>query len=211
MARYAAEVRDMDGQVTRLLDGLAERGVLDRAVVAITSDHGEALAGDHGYFFAHNTGLTQDQIHVPLVIRCPGCPSGTTESRPVSTTDVLPTALARLGLPLPEGLTIDGLDLFGPAGDSAAPRIVFSQRARRITVRRGGWKLHWQHGEGPTLYDLAADPGETRDVSADHAERTRELLELMREYLRRDVLAQPESRNMRSQKERDELRALGYL
>jgi arylsulfatase A-like enzyme len=47
MARYAAEVRDMDGQVARLLDGLAERGVLDRAVVAITSDHGEALAGDH--------------------------------------------------------------------------------------------------------------------------------------------------------------------
>jgi hypothetical protein len=33
----------------------------------------------------------------------------------------------------------------------------------------------------------------------------------MREYLRREVLAQPESRNMRSQKERDELRALGYL
>ena len=46
MARYAGEVRFVDQEIGRLLDGLAERGVLDRAVVAITSDHGEAMAGD---------------------------------------------------------------------------------------------------------------------------------------------------------------------
>lgn len=220
MARYAAEVRDMDGEVARLFEGLAERGVLDTAVVAITSDHGEALAGDHGHFFGHNTGLTQDQIHVPLVIRCPGCPAGTTESRPVSNADVLPTVLARLGVALPEGPAMDGLDLFRPGSEATIeeierggkkPRIVFSQRSRLITVRLGDWKLHWQHGHDPALYDLAADPGEARDVSADHPERTRELLERLHRYLRREVLARPESRRTQSDKERDDLRTLGYL
>ncbi len=55
-ARYAAEVRALDAQVHRVLVTL-ERWV-DATAVILTSDHGEALGGDHGYYFSHGNGLT---------------------------------------------------------------------------------------------------------------------------------------------------------
>lgn len=210
VARYAAEVRSLDREAGRLLDGLAARGVLDRAIVVLTSDHGEALAGDHGYFFSHNNGLTEDQVHVPMVIRCPGCPFGRTVDRPVSTVDVMPTVLARLGLPGPSGVELDGIDLFGPAAGNR-PLAVFSQRGREVAVREGDWKLVWPHGEDPRLFDLASDPGELHDLAAQYPERRAELAARVRSHLRRPAVAHAERRDYGTAKEREELRALGYL
>ncbi len=210
LARYAAEVRSMDREAGRLLDGLASRGVLDRAVVVFTSDHGEALAGDHGYYFSHNNGLTEDQIHVPLVVRCPGCPFGRAVDRPVSTVDVVPTVLARLGLSGPPGVELDGIDLFGPQAGSR-PFAVFSQRGREVAVREAGWKLIWRHGRDPMLFDLATDPGELTDLASGHPDRVAELVARVRDLRARPAVARAERREMGTPAEREELKALGYL
>lgn len=210
LARYAAEVRSMDREAGRLLDGLAARGVLDRAVVVLTSDHGEALAGDHGYYFSHNNGLTEDQVHVPMVIRCPGCPFGGTVDRPVSTVDVVPTVLARLGLPGPPGVDLDGVDLFGPQAGSR-PFAVFSQRGSEVAVREGDWKLVWPRGREPRLFDLATDPWELIDLAAEHPDRLAALVARVRDLRARPAVARAERRDMGTPAEREELKALGYL
>jgi arylsulfatase A-like enzyme len=110
---------------------------------------------------------------------------------PVSLVDVLPTLLAGLGLPrLPETA---GRDLSAAlAGAEPAEAAVFSVTAypnQMTAVRRGDWKLvhtplpprpiprdSWRDfyatEESYALYDLARDPGEERDVSAEEPERT---------------------------------------
>ena len=50
--------------------GSAQEGVLDRAIVAVTSDHGEGL-GDHGEE-EHGIFLYREAVHVPLILRLPG-------------------------------------------------------------------------------------------------------------------------------------------
>lgn len=206
LARYAAEVRFMDREVGRLLDGLAERGILGEAVVVVTSDHGEALAGDHGFYFCHGHGLTQDQVSVPLVVRWPGGPAGETVARPVSTVDVLPTALARLGVPAPAGHALDGADLFG-----GAPGLVYGQSAFQVSLREGEWKAIWRPDVSAALYRLAGDPGELRDLAGEHPGRLAALGARLREVRAREVLADPRERGTPDAAEARELRALGYL
>ena len=67
---YDGEVAYADALVGRFLDGLRERALLDRTVVAFVSDHGEAL-GDHGER-EHGFFLYRETVRVPLVVRLPG-------------------------------------------------------------------------------------------------------------------------------------------
>jgi arylsulfatase len=206
LARYAAEVRFMDGEVGRLLEGLTARGILDRAVVVLTADHGEALAGDHGFYFSHGNGLTQDQVDVPLVVRWPGCPAGETVERPVSTLDVVPTVLALLGAPGPRGQLLDGTDLLGDGSP-----FVYGESRHQVSVEEGEWKAIWRPDGSAALYRLSDDPGELRDRAAEHPDRLAALAARLREVRRREVLAEPLTRGRRSRREEQELRALGYL
>lgn len=206
LARYAAEVRFLDAEVGRLLAGLGAREVLDGAVVAVSSDHGEALVDDHGYYFSHGNGITQDQVHVPLFLRCPGCPSGASVARPVSTVDLAPTVLARLGVPVPAGLALDGDDLLA---DGA--RGVYSQSAKRVALRDGDWKVTWRRGESPVLYHLAEDPGELHDLATEHPDRLRLLMSQLQEMRRLPPLSRPVVRGNTSEEAREHLQALGYL
>jgi arylsulfatase A-like enzyme len=206
LARYAAEVRFMDGEVGRLLEGLTARGILDRAVVVLTADHGEALAGDHGFYFSHGNGLTQDQVDVPLVVRWPGCPAGETVERPVSTLDVVPTVLALLGAPGPRGQLLDGTDLLGDGSP-----FVYGESRHQVSVEEGEWKAIWRPDGSAALFRLTDDPGVLRDRAAEHPDRLEALAARLREVRRREVLAEPLTRGRRSRREEQELRALGYL
>jgi len=204
-ARYAAEVREMDRQVARVLSWLEERGLASQTVVILTSDHGEALGDDHGYYFSHANGLTRDQVHVPLVLKSPGI-SPEVVDRLVSTADVVPTALELLGLPAdPE---LDGTSLL-----SAEARPAVSQSGNRLALRSGDWKIEFRGQTREwTLFDLAADPDETTDLEESHPERFAELKEMLTRARRRPPLAKPVNRgDPAAEERRKELKALGYL
>lgn len=210
VARYAGEVRFMDGEVGRFLDGLAARGMLDSSVVVVTSDHGEAMVDEHGFYFSHANGLTEDQLHVPLVVRCPACPAGKSVEEPVSTVDVVPTVLARLGLPLPGDGEMDGGDLLDP-GDEGARRPVYSQSPRQLALRDGDWKVVWKRRADPLLYRVTDDPGELRDLARRHPERLAALVARLRQIRALPVLAHPTVRDETPEATREQLKALGYL
>lgn len=204
LSRYAAEVHSLDRELGRLVDGLRRAGLLDDSLLILTSDHGEALENDHGYYFSHSNGMTVDQLHVPLMLRCSACPAGLSVDRPVSTVDILPTALDLLGVEVE--VATDGLHLL-----DETPRVVVSQSLGEIAVRRGRWKAVWKRDEPPRLFDLASDPAEARDLSTERPEELRRLSELMREARSRPVIARAGLREKARKKAREALAALGYL
>jgi len=207
LARYAAEVRFFDSAVSRLLSELDERGQIDESVIVITADHGEALDGDHGYFFSHDNELTEDQIHVPLLLCYPGHLAGTRVEEPVSTLDIAPTVLELLGLA--DSVGPDDFD--GRALLERGPRKLVGETGDQWSLREGSWKLRWLRGRGPIqLVDLDSDPNEEANVA--DSKRAEALRADMQAIGARPPLATPVSREDDGSDELIRaLEALGYL
>jgi choline-sulfatase len=163
-APYDGEIATADAAVGTVLAELKRRGLYDGAIVVLLSDHGEGL-GEHGEE-QHGFFLYRETLQVPLLVKLPGgVRSGTTVLAPAQLVDVAPTLLALAGVERPAGL--DGQSLFSlPAerrvyAETFYPRLHYgwSELASLIEGR-----FHYIHGPAPELFDLAADPRETRDV-----------------------------------------------
>jgi arylsulfatase A-like enzyme len=154
---YDAEIAFVDDQVGRLVDAFADRKVL----WALVADHGEGL-GEHGEMThgLFNYNATQ---HVPFILAGEGISAGVQEE-PVSTADVMPSILAALGLPVP-----DGLDGKAQPGKADAPYAESYQLADRFKIAPhrmvvdGNLKLI--DTPRPELYDVAADPHERNNLA----------------------------------------------
>ena len=98
---YDAGVHEADAGVGQILDLLAETDRLENALVIVVSDHGESF-GDHHVHIGHGLALTDDEIHIPLLIRFPGREgAGQRIETLVDMTDIAPTALDVMGIPAP--------------------------------------------------------------------------------------------------------------
>jgi len=193
---YDAELRFLDDELGRLLEGLSARGVLEDAVLIVTGDHGETF-WEHGDFWNHGLALYQTTIHVPMLIRLPGGENGGSRfPEPVSTLDVVPTISALLGLACPDAAV--GMDLSRVwRGEELPLRAIISEATQPIgdiergqdwpnalkakAVRRGPWKyiLTPYLGGREELYNLEEDPGERTNLlltgEVDALERATEL------------------------------------
>jgi len=99
---YDGEILWLDRQLERLFGKLDQRGLLDRAWVVVTSDHGEGL-WDHR-IQSHGQEIFEEQVRVPLLVRPPGGLAARVDiDVPMSLIDVAPTLLEVVGLPLPAG------------------------------------------------------------------------------------------------------------
>jgi arylsulfatase A-like enzyme len=105
---YDTAIRYTLDQVGEVFDDLRERGLYDRALIVLTSDHGEELF-EHGGF-SHGYSLHRELLHVPLYVKLPGQRSGTRVGDHVTLADVVPTVLQVLGQPLAQGAA-DGRSL----------------------------------------------------------------------------------------------------
>jgi arylsulfatase A-like enzyme len=108
---YLGEVAYFDAALGRLLDYLREDGWLDDSLVIFFSDHGEAL-GEGGYW-GHHVYLNGWMIDVPLMI----WHADLAPARPragVSLSDVAPTVLHFLGLPIPSDIAAQSLFTLDP-------------------------------------------------------------------------------------------------
>jgi arylsulfatase len=156
---YRDDVRYVDAQIGRLAAGLGRAGLWsERSLVVLTADHGEAF-GEHGGL-SHPHDLHAESLHVPLAIAGPGlAPRRIAEL--ASGVDLVPTLLALLGLPPLAGA--EGRDLLG--GAAARPALSHFGPADRATGARFSLL---RDAAGTRLYDRDRDPGESRDVSAEH-------------------------------------------
>jgi len=177
---YAAELRYCDRVLARTLELLDRRGLLEETVVAVTSDHGESL-GEH-HKLSHVLSMHEPLLHVPLVVAGPGVPSGRDES----VTGLLALAPMLAGLASGSWAEPDP-DRAVAEYESASNQVSAGERIEerfggltedQRTMVRSRWVAAYEgrfkylvSSEGEeALYDLEADPGETRDVRADHAD-----------------------------------------
>ncbi|MEA2558560.1 MAG: choline-sulfatase [Acidobacteriota bacterium] len=170
--RYAGEVAYMDREIGRLLARLPAD-----ALIAAVGDHGEAL-GEHGER-THGIFLYQPTMHVPLILAGPGVPRGKAIAETAPTVRLASTLLrlsggagapaAGFGEPLP-----------GLGGKAAGPVYLES----RFPLSAYGWSPLEGMFDGrwklivaprPELYDLGADPKETRNLLGDQREQARRL------------------------------------
>jgi arylsulfatase A-like enzyme len=132
-ARYLDEIRFLDAELARLLDGLDALG--EPPAVLVTADHGEAF-GEDGYFFAHGHSVGLDQIRVPLLFRPPPGRAGLgVVTAPVSLVDVAPTLLALAGVAPPADFAGRPLPL--AAGEAVPVRPIFAEATRQAAVIHG--------------------------------------------------------------------------
>jgi arylsulfatase A-like enzyme/Flp pilus assembly protein TadD len=119
---YSGEVAYVDAQLGVLFDFLAKKRLLEKTVVILTADHGEALGekGEetHSYFAYNNT------IHVPLFVYIPGRKAESFSGN-VCHADIFPTICAILGLNIPSQLQGESLLAVMAAKGRKSPEIYF--------------------------------------------------------------------------------------
>ena len=188
-ADYASMVAAVDRGVGTVLDALDAAGVRENTVIVLTSDNGGLSTlprrpgpTSNAPLRAGKGWLYEGGIRVPLIVAGPGVRAGATCDAPARSEDVFPTLLDLCGLPARPGSHADGVSLapaLAGAGDGE-PRDLFwhyphyhgSGWTPGAAVRRGNWKLIEFYETGAVeLYDLAADPGETRRTAPPRTRR----------------------------------------
>lgn len=181
-AVYDEKIQRTDEKFRQFLAEFDSLGVSDRTLFVLTSDHGTELY-EHRRF-DHGFTLYDEQIHIPLVLKLPGQTAGRVLADRVSSIDVMPTILDVLGVAVPANTRqrLRGTSLMPLTRGEGQSRDVFSETDyRQYTYERSviapdGWKLIYTlESKTRELFDLTADPGETRNLAATEPQRADEL------------------------------------
>ncbi|HSF41344.1 MAG TPA: sulfatase-like hydrolase/transferase [Thermoanaerobaculia bacterium] len=201
---YLGEVAATDSFLAPLLTPFLD-GQEAKALVIVTSDHGESL-GEHGEL-THGLFAYEPTLKVPLVVWAPGIEPGR-DARPARHIDIAPTVLAALGLEAPAPM--QGRSLLAPAVPGEASYF----ESLSTSLNRGWAPLRGMLRDRkkmidlplPELYDLASDPGEEKNLFGEDRRTARAL---------RDALPEesvwPPPRGTVSPEEEARLRSLGYF
>jgi arylsulfatase A-like enzyme len=185
-------IEELDWSVGQIMQTLVDTRLDEKTLVIFTSDNG-AAAGSSAPWRGKKGSNYEGGVREPCLMRWPGkVPAGTTCDRIAGNIDLLPTFAKLVGCELPKDLILDGRDILplmldpksGPIRDT---HLYFNANQGLAAIRQGDWKLFLSApaaaGKGkkakaapdaqgnaaaPLLYDLANDPGETRDVAKDH-------------------------------------------
>ena len=188
------------------------------SIVVVTSDHGE-LFGEHD-LIEHRGNVYAELLQVPLVIAAPGrLPIGVRIDTPVQLQDVYPTLLELAGIERdPKGSLVPvagGAPRDGPVLAAAWPSTIWARlggdRFSHIwyLYREGDDALIWNTGGKTELYDLGRDPGMTRDLSTEQADRVATLHSKATPLFPEGIETESAT-NLLSDHAKEQLRALGY-
>ncbi|MBW2288692.1 MAG: sulfatase [Deltaproteobacteria bacterium] len=233
---YDREIRYTDDELRMLHEWMEARGINERTLWIVLSDHGEEFF-EHGTR-GHATLPYETVLRVPMIFQGPGIRSGARLSSAVRHVDLMPTVLDLLGMPAEPQSTGASfaaalLGNAAPPREDLPPTPIFStswvlpkgMTAPALSVRQGDFKLIRYQKDGAEhfeFYDLASDPDEANDLySADDTRQLR-LREHLVRYLkessvRRRALAGAGSESHESPlftpdpDTEETLRALGYI
>jgi arylsulfatase A-like enzyme len=178
--RYLAALREADEQVGLLVDFLRAEGLADSTLVVVVGDHGESF-DDHGQF-GHGGSLYESAVQVPLVLINPSLSPQRSFDRLASHIDLAPTIVDLIGLPARGEW--DGSSLFRPRRESP---VIFTTPYIDLQVgyRLGDRKAVARLLDGrASVYDLAVDPQERRDLAAGNPDMQERELARIRSWVR---------------------------
>jgi arylsulfatase A-like enzyme len=173
--KYDYEIAVEDGHVGELFDALERNGLAKTTTVVVLSDHGEAF-GVHRFagkqMFYHGQTLYRELLHVPLMFRVPGVAPRMADDV-VELIDLAPTVAELFGVARPQSW--QGRSLVPAlAGKPLPPRPAFAElllapswkhAARSMISADNARHLFFVFPRRWELFDLAADPDETKDIS----------------------------------------------
>jgi arylsulfatase A-like enzyme len=178
-----AQLSAMDDGVGQVLAKLRERNIEKDTLVFFFSDNGGPTPGNASLNkpFRGRKGQTlEGGIRIPFMMRWPGhLPEGKVDDRAVIQLDVFPTVVAAAGGELPAGKTLDGVDLMPyltgqKSGDMHDA--LYWRFGPWHAMRSGNWKLQWSGEQSPRLFDITADPTESKDLAAANPKVLEDLL-----------------------------------
>ena len=191
---FAATVHRMDSDVGRLMAKLDELGIADDTIVFFCSDNGpHREGGNNPELFDSNgplRGIKRDLydggIRTPMIVRWTGSIRPAQVSEAVwSFWDFLPTAAELAGVKAPAG--IDGISVVPAFQGKPLPNREylyweFHEQGFSQAVRLGKWKgVRRRTLSAPVeLYDITADPGETKDLAAGNEDVVRRVAEIFK-------------------------------
>jgi choline-sulfatase len=214
---YDGEIAYADGELGRVITFLKQRGLYDRTMIILASDHGESL-GEHGEK-EHGFFVYQSTLHVPLVVK-PPLSSGLRAHHvadPVPIMGIAPTILATLKLHDPIEQQFETKSLLAANDSSSTP--VYSESF--YSFSSFGWSplrtinnrsYQFIEAPRPELYDLRNDPKEERNLLAEQpavgSVLDQELKNLVLRYAPHDTPAEDSQLDAAAV---EKLRALGYM
>ena len=200
---YGDVVEEMDHRIGQILQTLKERKIDDRTLVIFISDNGpepsQRKFASAEPFSGTKWSSREGGTRVPCIVRWPGViKPGQVSDQIVSAIDLYPTLAHVCKAPediSKRGQKVDGVNVWETlmGNDAPHPRtelLYWHGMGQATAIRRGDWKLFFgagtKHGldpdisQGPALFNLKEDPGETTDLRARHPQLVKELLELAR-------------------------------
>jgi arylsulfatase A-like enzyme len=216
VALYDGQIRRVDDRIGRLLGRLRRLGLYDSTLVVLTADHGDGFL-EHG-FISHSTTPYEELVRVPLIVKLPaGRSAGTRIGAQARLVDVLPTVLELAGVS--DTLAVDGCSLLplirgetqrDPACGIAVSEIADEEGEPTLALRTPTAKFIRRPGKPDELYDLASDPGETRNLAGSGLVEEEVLARMAAGIAQARQQAASEQVTLDPQLIR-ELKALGYL
>lgn len=185
-AKYLGLVTEVDRSIGAVLTRLEQLGLAEDTIVMHTSDHGDMMTA-HGLM--GKEVMYEESVRVPWLVRLPGQQRSFTVSQRVSQIDFLPTVMDLLGkpprphcagksiAPLIRGQPMPAENIFAEwhpgrrnrqlkntrlANPPDVARVI--RESTRTVITPEGWKLNLRDVDCNELYNLRADPGETRNL-----------------------------------------------
>jgi arylsulfatase A-like enzyme len=208
---YADEVAYVDAGFAWLLAALEQAELLDRSIVVLASDHGEAFL-EHGDVH-HCHELYETSVHTPLLLRLPEGRAAGRQRAVVQNLDLLPTLLDYLGVDA-SPYRFSGRSLRPVIeGESAEPGFAYSSQGVLRSVRDERYKLIYDtESKTAQLYDLAEDPGETRNLAGVRDDAQARLQATLEAWMAaHDPAAEPGADTNVGRGLEEHLRELGYI
>ncbi|HVR40058.1 MAG TPA: sulfatase-like hydrolase/transferase, partial [Thermoanaerobaculia bacterium] len=162
---YDGEIVKADAIVGEFLERLKKSGVYDKAIIVVTSDHGEGL-GDHGEQ-QHSILLYTEAMHVPLIVKLPrGAKHPERVAAPASLADIAPTIASMLDVKMtaPHAANLFALpESRNIYGETIYPYVQLGWSDLRSLINT---RFHYIDSPKPELYDLSNDGYEKNNIIA---------------------------------------------
>jgi arylsulfatase A-like enzyme len=171
MTRAAlAMCENIDWNVGRVLAKLDEWKLADNTIVLYFSDNGPNSWRWNGGMKGRKGSVDEGGVRAPLLMRWPGrIRKGAKITQISGAIDLLPTLADLAGVKLTSKKPLDGKSLkplLTSTGAAWPDRMIFSLQGKRISVRTQQYRLD----PAGALFDMTADPGQKRNVAAEHPE-----------------------------------------
>lgn len=197
---YGDVVQEIDWQVGELMNTIEELGLSENTLVIFTSDNGPQLgipgAGSAGPLRDGKWSNFEGGIRVPCIMRWPKhIPAGSVNNGITGIIDLLPTFCEIAGIDDPDDRTIDGKSILPYMRGEVTERPIHEMfMVPGNTIRYNDWKLlvndlipggpenRWENripAKKGALFNLKADPGETKDLSELHPDVVEKLSGMM--------------------------------